>query len=269
MYSRRSLRRIKREFTPTIPKANTPNYIQRKGRTIQTSPLFLRPAPNEMITRKKLEKMYKLLIKYKFIPPIISTNQYSPIPILVDFSNDVLQAQEPLTPNDIYAMVNNPQWQTNNRVPHLPSRSHYRCQVVSFYWRSKTGAENMQFHVIWESNLLSVEQQPTNQVDIVMKSLDSALGYNQTLAINVFPLAANQLSVLQAYAVSGGRFAVRSVTKQTNDESIADNPYYCFIDTDYNDPELDQLYGKFDFAGNFPDDVFFQLQLFLIPVIQV
>ena len=265
MYSRRSLRRIKREFTPTVPKANTPNYTQRKGRTIQTSPLFLRPPPTEMITRKKLEQMYKLLLKYKYIPPIISTNQYSPIPLLIDFSNDVLQAGNDLTPGDISLMVNNREWQTNNRVPHLPSRAHYRCQVVSFYWRSKTGGQDLQYSVKWESNLMNVDQQ-INQADIVIKSLDVALGYNQTLAINVFPVAANQLSVLQAYVVSGQRFAVRSVNKQTNDDSVDDNPYYSFIDTDYQDPETDQFYGKFVFTGNFPDDVFFQLQLFLIPV---
>lgn len=266
MYSRRSYRRIKNEFSPAMYKANTPNHTQRKGRILQQSPLFMQEVPTEMITRKTLEKMYRMLIEYKYIPRNYMSGGYNPIPILNDFSNDVLQAGLDLTPDDIHNLVNNKQWQTNNRVPHLPARSYYRCQVVSFYWRSKTGQQDMQYSIKWESNLMKVEGQ-INQADIVIKSLDTALGYNQTLAVNVFPIAANQLSCLQAYVVSGGRFAVRSVNKNTNDASIEDNPYYCFIDTKFRDSENDQMYGKFVFTGDFPDDVFFQLQFILIPVL--
>lgn len=61
---------IKDIYSPSLYKATAPNYYQQKGRVIQQSPRIIREPPTELMTVKKLDKMYQKLLKYKYpIPP--------------------------------------------------------------------------------------------------------------------------------------------------------------------------------------------------------
>lgn len=43
---------ISSKFSPSLRKANTPNYYQMKGRIIQQTPLNMRNVPTEIMSRK-------------------------------------------------------------------------------------------------------------------------------------------------------------------------------------------------------------------------
>ena len=57
---------IKDIYSPSLYKANYPNYYQQKGRVLQQSPRLMFNAPINMLSSQKLQDMYDTLVKYKF-----------------------------------------------------------------------------------------------------------------------------------------------------------------------------------------------------------
>ena len=64
-YNKRK-KEIKDEYSPSSRKALTPNYYQRKGRTLQNQVGFIPNPPNEIISHDILDQYYAALKKFKY-----------------------------------------------------------------------------------------------------------------------------------------------------------------------------------------------------------
>lgn len=93
--SRKSKKYKMKLFSPSSVNGCDPNYYQMKGRIIQQTPYYMHNPETEMITAKKLDKMYKTLIKYKYNIP-----RPPPLPFTCQFSYNVVTADPP---NSTYA----------------------------------------------------------------------------------------------------------------------------------------------------------------------
>ena len=60
---------IKDIYSPSLYKANRPNYYQQKGRVLQQSPRMMFNSPNVMISKTVLDNYYQTLLNYKYPIP--------------------------------------------------------------------------------------------------------------------------------------------------------------------------------------------------------
>lgn len=256
MYHRnyRNRSSIKSEFSPSLRKASTPNYYQRKGRTIQQSPLNLRNVPTEMMSRKKLDKLYRTLVQYKYQFPT------RPLPSNINIQPFLIKI--PQQTAEMFS-GNNSKFGTlqlyqlslstlRTNYPEIVDLYQWEFQLLSiqFYRILNTGPfdENKQYFINWNSNLLQA-----GNYQIFIKSVDIAYNdYFSAAPIEERPSGINQdtgnvIVRGEALAVSAGGTAVtRTNNLQSNDNNIIDNGQYPFIDTNALPDDL--YYGELEFV---------------------
>ena len=256
MYNNRSLRRIKSEFNPTVPKANTPNYTQRKGRTIQTSPLFLRPAPTEIMTRKKLEKMYKTLLLYKFKFPGSTPSNVPFQPFMIyesKYAYQLFPESEGIRnyhfgKNELGNLAFNHILSNYPEIANL-YRWHFQLLMIQFINGQDTNIDaNLQYFINWNTNLIA----GTHQYQIFIKSVNAAITTNfKPVPIEARPNGYSQAGdvIIRAERISigaNGNALLSSNNLQSSDFVITDNAQYPYIDTRAEPSDL--TYGELEFA---------------------
>ena len=173
MYSSRSFYnyKVKNEYSPSMKKASTPNYYQRKGRIIQQTPLNLFNPPTEMMTKKKLDNYYKTLLKYKYDLPTIPV----PIPTLPDpFMMEYNLSIGAIFPGDTtsshsFGNAELLAFMSTQTLPALVAGYHYRFLLIGLGITTSANAQNTaQFFIQWYSHLISgVSQLNSYQIFII------------------------------------------------------------------------------------------------------
>lgn len=168
MYYGTSRQAYKTLFSPTLRKANSPNYYQRKGRTIQQTPLHMSDIPTHVISRKYLDQMYQTLKSYKY--PI-----YSPISSPRIIFNDIVYTLDSggillTAPNQFISLAFSRLWNAvfstfqNILSPSLSNVSNFQFIINilsinlfgSFSYSSTQGSCQFNFYFNDSSSILSI-----------------------------------------------------------------------------------------------------------------
>ena len=259
MYRRnyRNRSSIKSEFSPSLRKASTPNYYQRKGRTIQQTPLSLCNIPTETMTRKKLDKLYQLLVQYKYQFPERPLPSIGILPFMIN------------TDLHMYEMFPSVEGERNyhfggtelntlalsllqSSYPAIVNLYNWHFQLLNIQFLSQEGLtidNNKQYFINWNSNLLS-----DNNFQIFIKSIDiGILSSLVSIPIEARPNGVNSETgnvIIRTDRVSvtpSGKFSTISTSNlQTNDNNISDNAQYPFIDT--RSGEFGLYHGELEFV---------------------
>lgn len=258
MYRRnyRSKSSIKSEFSPSLRKASTPNYYQRKGRTLQQSPLYLKNIPTEIMTRKKLEKLYRILVQYKYQFP------GRPISIPIQpFTINTIQSMYLLFPEieqgvrnyhfDNQALLALASSNLSSSYPEIFNSYLWTFQLLNIQFQPYTTPtidDNRQYFINWNSNLLL-----NSPYQILIKSVNTGvLNTARAAPIEIRPNGVNSETgnvILRAERVSvtsGGLFTVSANNIPSNDNNILDNAQYPFMDTGAGESDL--YHGELEFV---------------------
>lgn len=233
-------------FSPSMRKATKPNYYQMKGRVIQQTPLDIRDVPTQMITRPYLDKLYKMLIDYKY--PIPSPIIPDPTQIIIILDN-YLEGYFPGDPTETHRFGSEQlksvmELQTK---PRLPKGYHYEyCAVMYGFYSQTLGTQsNVQFHIDWFSNLLLTTSRP---YQIFMKSVDAAINQTGMRLSSCTPISDQQMYISRYSVSSGGNINVTNNPVGDYDVNPWDQAFYPVIDT--RATENDLYYGYFDIVPN-------------------
>ena len=237
---------VKSEFSPSLRKASTPNYYQRKGRTIQQSPLYMYNAPTTVISRKYLDKLYKLLKDYKY--PLSPSPSPTPVNLPDPFVYNIEKSIGELFPGtnteshqftaaDLTALM------ADQNTPNLPTGYHYRYQLIGLgFYCTNNSQGTAQFFIDWYSNLIGGVLS-INSFSIFIKSVDTAfvnVPYRQIFAAP----NGNQIQITRAATASGGSVSVTYQNVGNKDPDPSDNGNYPLIDTDAGEHDLYYGYLK-------------------------
>lgn len=231
---------LKDIYSPSLYKTTTPNYFQQKGRVIQQSPRIIQNSPTIMMTTKKLDKMYKTLLKYKYQFPDKPLPQIQPFIISINEFIYNLFPQGDLGRNyrfgspDLLALSN---YTLRINYPELNNMYNFAFKLVQIQFNhvntNATIDNGIQYFINWNTNLLD---QGYNQIFI--KSVDNGIvdnffpapisnkpnGYSSQTG-NVI-IKSERLSITNAY------YSISSNNMESNDTVIPDTGYYPYIDTE-------------------------------------
>lgn len=220
--------RIKKQFSPKLPRYKTPTYIQRKGRTLQTSPYLIQNTKHmEFMSQEKLQKMLKTLQAYNYIPqPIEVPFRYYSF-VKTDLSLEYLFNLSPITQSKLSDMAS----QFLSTLPPLPNNYRYCTELARFYIDYPSGlvgvVSSLMFNLIWKTDLLS----NTTQHTIFSKTVnvDTPNGYH--IIAQVQPFSSTQVMVTYAYCTTDPNNAIHgsNIGYTTTDFVSDDDIYYPFV----------------------------------------
>ena len=259
MYSSRRARRIKSEFSPSLRKANYPNYYQRKGRTIQQTPLLIQDLPTELLSRKKLDKLYRTLVRYKYpipVPPLSYPIQFTET---ITFYFDIFKEANEYT----YHQSDFKQAMDQYMLTDHSTLSNYTFSYQLFSIRFFTPNSAVDFDtdvlgtLTWQSSLNNY--QPVN---ILTKQYQVALSSNsRSNFVRLRPQRINSSTqtveawYYQIRVTQGGSLSSVTSTLITLDGDIGDNGDYPLMDTSQDD------YGILDLTYDNTENQFSALRM--------
>lgn len=219
-------------------KSNTPNYYQRKGRTLQQSPLYMYNSPTTLISRKYLDKLYKMLKDYKYPLPTVPVPIVLPDPFVYNVSRTIgslfpgtnTESHDFTAANLLTAM-------SSLQKPSLPTGYHYRYQLIGIGLYCEANTQNTaKFYIDWYSKLIG-GQLSLNSFSIFMKNESAAfvnVPYRQLFAAP----NGNQIQVAKGLTSGAGSVSVTYSNIANRDPDPSDNGNYPFIDTDAGENDL-------------------------------
>ena len=232
---------IKDIYSPSLYGAPVPNYYQMKGRTIQASPAHMRDVSPFMMNEKKLDEMYKMLVRYKYNFPVQPTPGPSvPVqPFLIStryyISAFFTEASPVLSRQKFKELLNT--YLDNNfhelytAYPNWNYRLYYlQLQNATDY----TLMENWQFHIDWNSNLIQ-----NGPYQIILKTVNNPMKANYVSpTITIQPYSQNQLRAYRLTFLNSGECQQTSTNLNSNDTVFNDQGLYPIIDTEAGDQDI-------------------------------
>ena len=237
---------IKDEFSPSLKKASTPNYYQRKGRIIQQSPLRIRNSDTTMMTSKKLDKMYQTLLQYKYKFPSSPNINLPVFSFIRQTGFTALFYQNTTFDQTRLKAMGDEFMYSAYRYIYDNYNLTYALSVIQF--NAPPGIDaNSQYHLDWSSNLLANSPQ-----QLFIKSVDTALNNSNINSTEVHirsPVQSqNRLSYTRFAVTSGGGINSSNQLVNCNDPDQSDNGSYPFMDTAFNSDGL--YYGSLEYVQN-------------------
>lgn len=247
-----------RLFAPSITKVNKPNYYQMKGRIIQQTPLNIKEPPTQLITKRVLDKYYKILKDYKYPIPM-------PLPPSYDQMNFSFRTPSltfvniPDTINLEY-LYNNYVQAKYAELPVAPDGYVYNFQLTSinFGYQLSIIEDQSNYSFTWNSNLSQ------NPIALLVKSVNSTI--NSTFQGELFciPNTTNSMRVAQITFMQGS-INYRFSNFNTSDEVETDDVLYPFMTTLQNQETSNGTIEVLKTGISPSTSIRFQITIFLAP----
>lgn len=252
-------------FSPYKLNEQVPNYYQKKGRIIQKTPLYLTDDRDEIITKKILDKYYRILKNFNY--PALRIPQPPPTP------------PPPFDPSDFtfFLHTNNVtfdnlpsyidvQWLKEqiideyvSHLPNPPTGFSYAFDLISlnFHRDLISGTDTSRFSFTWNSAFA------TQPISIISKTLDTTSNTSFTGLILSVPNGANSMRHSQI-AYTATDIIYRFSIKATNDPSPNDDGFYPLITSN---PDQETYTARIDVENSVFDQrntVSFNLSLYVV-----
>lgn len=237
-------RKINKIYSPSMMKYNKPSFVQKVGRTLQTTPRNIQNNHQFMASRPKLDEMYKILQQYKY--PLLRNITLKPF--ITSYSinktgselNAYADGDGTVTIDKDFVAEN---FINDVELPNAPDGYNWKWGLGSINFNCRSVGTNVtcRFTMIWDGPFLINGQGQPMTKNLITKSVDTS------------GAPAFQTSIICIPGPSNGQcktnivvFANASITNSLSqsgciDIDFKDNGYYMLLTNDEDQPTNDQI----------------------------